>query len=101
MNFETDAFSSEGIPITYGCVWLISTASHEEFCSAARNVFQVPVNPIRAYYDLEQRRQGSTESTQDYLLFLGRSWLTVTSRLVRINISLVCGCFSHESRRNC
>ncbi|GFO12711.1 retrovirus-related pol polyprotein from transposon 17.6 [Plakobranchus ocellatus] len=48
----------------------ISTASHDEFRSAVKNVFQVPVNPFRAYYDLEQRRQGSTESTQGYLTAL-------------------------------
>ncbi|GFO35123.1 hypothetical protein PoB_006162800 [Plakobranchus ocellatus] len=33
----------------------ISTTSHEEFHSAVRTMFQVPVNPFRAYYDLEQR----------------------------------------------
>ncbi|GFO38084.1 gypsy retrotransposon integrase 1 [Plakobranchus ocellatus] len=62
----------------------ISTASHDEFRSAVKSVFQVPVNPFRAYYDLEQRRQGSTESTQDYLTAL-RSLMISTD--VRITIS--------------
>ncbi|GFO49295.1 hypothetical protein PoB_007580000 [Plakobranchus ocellatus] len=60
-----------------------STASHDEFRSAVKSVFQVPVNPFRAYYDLEQRRQGSTESTQDYFFA----------------VRLVCGCFSHETQK--
>ncbi|GFN82895.1 LOW QUALITY PROTEIN: Pol polyprotein [Plakobranchus ocellatus] len=80
----------------------ISTVSHDEFRSAVKSVFQVPVNPFRAYYDLEQRRQGGTESTQDYLTAL-RSLMADCDFDGRENhhlaVRLVCGCFSHETQK--
>ncbi|GFO47389.1 Zf-h2c2 and rve domain containing protein [Plakobranchus ocellatus] len=80
----------------------ISTASHDEFRSAVKSVFQVPVNPFRAYYDLEQRRQGSTESTQDYLTAL-RSLMADCDFDGRENhhlaVRLVCRCFNHETQK--
>ncbi|GFO08308.1 hypothetical protein PoB_003481300 [Plakobranchus ocellatus] len=80
----------------------ISNASHEEFYSAVRSVFQVPVNPFRAYYDLEQRRQSSTESTQDYLTAL-RSLMAHCDFDGRENhhlvVRLVCCLFSHETQK--
>ncbi|GFN84809.1 integrase core domain protein [Plakobranchus ocellatus] len=80
----------------------ISTASHDEFRSAVKSVFQVPINPFRAYYDLEQRRQGSTESTQDYLTAL-RSLMADCDFDGRENhhlaVRLVCGCFNHETQK--
>ncbi|GFN96935.1 hypothetical protein PoB_002344100 [Plakobranchus ocellatus] len=80
----------------------ISTASHDEFRSAVKSVFQVPVNPFRDYYDLEQKRQGSTESTQDYLTAL-RSLMADCDFDGRENhhlaVRLVCGCFSHDTQK--
>ncbi|GFN73690.1 transposon tf2-9 polyprotein [Plakobranchus ocellatus] len=80
----------------------ISTASHEEFHYAVRSVFQVQVNPFRAYYDLGQRRQGSTESTQGCLTAL-RSLMADYNCDGRENhhlaVRLVCDSFNHETQK--
>ncbi|GFO24484.1 transposon tf2-9 polyprotein [Plakobranchus ocellatus] len=80
----------------------ISTVSHDEFRSAVKNVFQVSVNPFRAYYDLEQRRQVSTESTLDYLTAL-RSLMADCDfdgfENHHLAVRLVCRCFSHDTQK--
>lgn len=80
----------------------ISTAPHAEFKAAVAGLFQQPVNPFRAYYDLEQRKQGAMESTQDFLTAL-RSLMGDCDFGGReehhLAIRLVCGCYNKDTQK--
>ncbi|GFO39830.1 hypothetical protein PoB_006633500 [Plakobranchus ocellatus] len=69
---------------------------------AVRSVFQVPVNPFRAYYDLEQRQQDNTESTQGYLTALSSLMADYNfdgRENHHLSVRLVFGCFSHKTQK--
>ncbi|GFO02989.1 retrovirus-related pol polyprotein from [Plakobranchus ocellatus] len=80
----------------------LATCSHTEFQAAVKSIFKIPVNPFRAYFDLEQRHQGGAESTQDFLTAL-RSLVADCDFQGRENhflaVRLVCGCFNKDTQK--
>ena len=47
-----------------------NTLPYSAYCAAAKSVFGRPINAIRAHYDFNMRKQGATETIQEYILAL-------------------------------
>ena len=80
----------------------MATSTHDAFRSAVVTIFQRPVNPFKAYFDFEQRRQTPTETTSEYITAL-RSLMSDCDFGGRENhhlaIRLVCGCYNKDTQR--
>ena len=78
----------------------IATVTHETFVAAAKELFDAPVNPFKAYYDFESRNQLPQETTQEYLTSL-RSLMADCDFGGRENhhlaVRLACGCHNRET----
>ena len=80
----------------------MSTASHQDFKTSIKEIFDRPVNPFKAYYDFECRNQHSHETTQEYLTAL-RSLMADCDFGARENhhlaVRLVCGCYNKDTQK--
>ena len=80
----------------------IATVTHETFIAAAKELFDAPVNPFKAYYDFESRNQLPQETTQEYLTSL-RSLMADCDFGGRENhhlaVRLACGCHNRDTQK--